>query len=422
MRRLSLSLLLLLLIGTIAVGWGIDKLFTHFYPSENTSLSTALTVGSTLAKTIDESGTTPTLSDNTSIINKEELALPDELQTLLDAGEPITLESNSGIDLYFNLPNTQRVLSLSLPQQSSNTALRLMLTILFYSCVILLVLAWLYPLIRRLRALEKSAKAFGNGELDRRVTTHAGSQLHGIETEFNSMAQRIDGLVSDNKLLSSAVSHDLRTPLARLRFGVDALQEKITDEDQTNHLNRLSDDLTEMEQLVSVLLEFAKLDKELHDLPLSDVDLVSIIEHSVQTAQDFSDHNISFHTELSELVIPANERYTSIMINNLLQNAIRYGDSTVSITLTQEPTHSCLCIDDDGPGIPLDAREHVLKPFTRHADRQNKAQGAKGGYGLGLAIVSRIAEWHQAILTIGDSETLKGASMQIRFNGQAKKA
>jgi len=243
MHRLSFSLLLLLLVATITAGWGIDKLFTYYYPSQDSTLHTAKSVGATLAIAIDESDAAFAFDDNTRIIQQEDLALPTELQSLLDAGETITLESDSGIDVYFNLPKSKRVLSLSLPQQSSsNTPLRLMLTVLFYTCVILLVLAWLYPLIRRLRALETSAKAFGGGELDRRVTTHAGSQLHGIETEFNSMAQRIDGLVSDNKLLSSAVSHDLRTPLARLRFGVDALQEKITDNDQTNHLNRLSED------------------------------------------------------------------------------------------------------------------------------------------------------------------------------------
>jgi len=173
-----------------------------------------------------------------------------------------------------------------------------------------------------------------------------------------------------------------------------------------------------MEQLVSVLLEFAKLDKELHELPLSNVNLVSIVEHAVQTAQDFSDHTISFESDHNELIIAANDRYTSIMINNLIQNAIRYGRSTVTIKLTQEPSHICLYIDDDGPGIPADAREHVLKPFTRHENQQNK-RGTKGGYGLGLAIVSRIIEWHKASLKIEDSALLKGASVQVRFNKKA---
>lgn len=300
MRRLSVSLLLLLLIGIIAAGWGIDKLFTQLYPSEDNGLQIAKSVGAKLAQAIDTHEANEPLGDSIRIMQYEELALPPTLQNELEQGQSITLESDTGIDLYFDLPKTKRVLSLSIPHISSNdTPIRLLLTMLFYSCVILLVLAWLYPLIRRLRKLETTAKAFGEGELDRRVPTHARSQLHSIETEFNRMAQRIDGLVGDNKLLSSAVSHDLRTPLARLRFGVDALQE------------------------------------------------------SVQ--------------------------------------------------------------DDDGPGIPANARKNVLKPFIRNTDQQGK-HGTSYGYGLGLAIVSRIAEWHQADLQIKDSSLLGGASISVRFN------
>ncbi len=421
MRNLSVSLLLLLLIGIIAAGWGIDRLFTQLYPSEDTGLQLAQSVGAKLAQAIDTPEANEPLDDNVRIMQYQELALPPTLQSELELGQSITLESDTGIDLYFNLPKTGRVLSLSIPHQgNTGTPIRLMLTMLFYSCVILLVLAWLYPLIRRLRTLETTAKAFGEGELDRRVPTHARSQLYGIETEFNRMAQRIDGLVGDNKLLSSAVSHDLRTPLSRLRFGVDALQETVLDDAQTDYLHRLSNDVSEMEQLVSVLLEFAKLDKELSDLPLNEVNLSSIVEHAVQTAREVSDHTITFESDHIDVEVIANDRYTSIMLNNLLQNAIRYGESTVVIRLLQERSVTTLIIDDDGPGIPVNARKNVLKPFFRNTAQQGK-HGNNNGYGLGLAIVSRIAEWHQADLQIDDSSLLGGASIKMRFNNVRRK-
>ncbi|MEE9333817.1 MAG: ATP-binding protein [Granulosicoccaceae bacterium] len=413
MRWLSISLSLLLLVGIIFAGWGIDRLFTHFYPSEENSLQVAKSVGAKLAQALDTVEPKGFLDDAVRIMQYEELALPAELQSRLEQGQSITLETDSGINLYFNQPNTKQVLNLSVPyQDDSGTPIRLILTMLFYVCVILLVMAWLYPLIRRLRALETTAKAFGEGELDRRVSTHTRSQLHSIETEFNNMASRIDGLVGDNKLLSSAVSHDLRTPLARLRFGVDALHEMAKDESQTDYLHRLSNDVTEMEQLVSVLLEFAKLDKELHDLPLSEVNLTSIVEHAVQTARDLSDHTITFDTDQNKSFVLANDRYATIMLNNLLQNAIRYGKSAISVRLVNQRQHSILYIDDDGPGIPISARKNVLKPFIRNTVDQGK-HGSRNGYGLGLAIVSRIAEWHQAELQIEDSSALGGASIKV---------
>ncbi len=416
MRRLSISLSLLLLVGIIIAGWGIDRLFTRFYPSEDNSLQVAQSVGAKLAHALDSVDANEPLDDSIQIMQYEELALPPELQFELEQGRPITLETDSSINLYFNQPNTKRVLNLSIPyQEKGGTPIRLLLTMLFYACVILLVMAWLYPLIRRLRALETTAKAFGEGELDRRVSTHSRSQLHSIETEFNNMALRIDGLVGDNKLLSSAVSHDLRTPLARLRFGVDALQETAKDDAQTDYLQRLSNDVTEMEQLVSVLLEFAKLDKELHDLPLSELNLTSIVEHAVQTARDLSDHTITFETDQKVSTVLANDRYATIMLNNLLQNAIRYGESAIFVRLVNERSQTTLYIDDDGPGIPAEARKQVLKPFIRNALEQGK-HGTRDGYGLGLAIVNRIAEWHQAKLEINDSSQLGGASLKIVFS------
>ena len=128
-----------------------------------------------------------------------------------------------------------------------------------------------------MQALTTAAKAFGEGRLDQRVQTHRHSYLHDIECEFNNMAKRIQNLVADNKLLSSAVSHDLRTPLARLRFGIDALDETGDEQTRKQYLERISADLTSMEQLVEVLLEYARLDKELADLPLQNIDIVSLI-------------------------------------------------------------------------------------------------------------------------------------------------
>ena len=99
------------------------------------------------------------------------------------------------------------------------------------------------------------------------------------------MAQRIQDLVGDNKLLSSAVSHDLRTPLARLRFGVDALSEQVSEPIQEDYILRISHDLALMEELVEVLLEFAQLDQRLNQMPLEQVSLIELLEECVQGCQ-----------------------------------------------------------------------------------------------------------------------------------------
>ena len=418
MRRLSVSLLLVVLLAVISAGWAIDRLFSHLDAGNNDTLNPARSIGLSLAAQLDTGELLGDRGDSIKILQYEELALPPSLQKELESGIPLTLESANGISLIFDMPKTQKVLTLDLPPQGNNeTSVRLMLTVLFYTAIILLILIWLYPLIRRLQRLAATAKLFGEGELHKRVPTHPRSHLHDIESEFNNMARRIEGLVSDNKLLSSAVSHDLRTPLARLRFGVDALSETVVSEDQANYLHRLSSDLTAMEQLVSVLLEFARMDKEILDLPLHVVNLHTLIEQAVIVARDSSDMNVEFRidTDPDDSTIVANERYASMMINNVLQNAIRYGRSSIIVTLSKERDRASLTVEDDGPGIPETERDDVWKPFVRNVGQQFTTRSSGRSYGLGLAIVSRIAEWHEAELFIDDSIELGGALVKLAY-------
>jgi len=131
------------------------------------------------------------------------------------------------------------------------------------------------------------------------------------------------------------------------------------------------------------------------------INLTEIVEHAVQTARDFSDPKIEFQTDQTESTVLANDRYAT----------------TVLVKLVSDRSSTTVYIEDDGPGIPPDARQHVLKPFIRNASEQGK-HGTRDGYGLGLAIVNRIAEWHQAKLQIDDSSKLGGASIKLAFNHQ----
>jgi len=405
--------LLVVVLAVISAGWAIDQLFSRLDSGEADSFTVARSIGQSLANRLDEEKSTEQSSgvadgvgnrvgnrdESIKILQYDELALPPSLQAELESGTSLTLES------------------LDLPHQGkSETRIRLMLTVLFYAAIILLILIWLYPLVRRLQRLAVTAKAFGEGELHQRVPTHPRSRLYDIESEFNNMARRIEGLVSDNKLLSSAVSHDLRTPLARLRFGVDALNESVANDEQADYVERLSADLTMMEQLVSVLLEFAKMDKELLDLPLHETQLHVLVEQAVIVGRDSSEKTIDLLVDIdpAESTVLANQRYAAMMVNNIVQNAIRYGRSKVLVTLGKERNRVCLLVEDDGPGIPESERDNVLKPFVRNVGLETKS-ATDSSYGLGLAIVSRIAEWHRATLAIENSPRHGGALIRICF-------
>jgi len=287
------------------------------------------------------------------------------------------------------------------------------LTMLFYGAMISLVLLWIYPLARRLLALGRTARAFGEGQLAKRVSTHEHSFLYEIESEFNSMAQRIQSLVADNKMLASAVSHDLRTPLARLRFGIDLLDEAKDEKTRAEYQQRLSHDLGVMEELVEVLLEYARLDNQLSDMSVAPVDINQLVNNSIDTLHGESGMTIHWEMSAEPMHINAHARYVTMMINNLLQNAVNYGDSTIKVTLQKKRSTILFCVQDDGPGIPIEKRADIRKPFVRGEDNASSTAGK--GYGMGLAIVSRIAQWHDATLIIGDSDDLGGAKFEIVF-------
>lgn len=421
MRRLSISLLIVVLLSTIGLGWAIDRLFDGLVKHENDSLQLYREVGASLV------GSTNSASKLSSIvadwpegnpialrmIDAQELHLPAELEQQLRVGEPLVLESESDVTLFFAIPDSTEVLSLSPPEVESQTQLRVVMTMLFYGGMISLVLLWIYPLARRLLALGRSARAFGEGQLDRRVATHQRSFLYGIESEFNSMAQRIQSLVADNKMLASAVSHDLRTPLARLRFGIDLLDEAKDEVVRAEYQLRLSDDLTAMENLVEVLLEYARLDQQLSDMPKSAVDLTEVVNGSVDSLVGLEETTIQWREMQERGMIQAHARYVTMLVNNLLQNAVNYGQSTVSVSMTKKRGSVVLTIEDDGPGIPAEQRHDILKPFVR-GQKSDGSQSGKG-YGMGLAIVSRIAQWHNAEFIIGQSELLGGARFDITF-------
>lgn len=417
--------MIVVLLSTIGLGWAFDRLFDGLVKHEVDSLQFYREVGGDLV------GSTSSVGELKEIIsawpesnplvmhlfNAEELALPLELEQQLSVGEPLVLESESDVTLFFAIPDSKEVLSLSPPNVESETPLRFILTMLFYGGMISLVLLWIYPLARRLLALGRSARAFGEGQLDKRVATHQRSFLHSIESEFNSMAQRIQSLVADNKMLASAVSHDLRTPLARLRFGIDLLDEAKDEKTRAEYQQRLSTDLTAMENLVEVLLEYARLDQQLNDMPKSAVNLVEVINSSVDSLIGVKGATIQWQAPTENFIIHAHSRYLTMLINNLLQNAVNYGNDQVKVSLTKKRAVIVLSIEDDGPGIPEGQRLDILKPFVRgqHTDGSNTSKG----YGMGLAIVSRIAQWHNARFSISASSQLGGAQFDIVFSANS---
>ena len=430
MKKLTLSLVVAIMTAIIFLGWGLDTFFNEHQEQKGTDeFSAYRQFMAPLANTLDKTNNFEQFVAIWQKQNKQQLTLtplaefplPASLRDNFNQGEPLVLESEDLITVNQLLPSHQQVLTLSIYQQTKqedNLTLQVALTTVFYAGILLCVFVWLYPLIKRLRLLRTTAKTFGEGDFSERIHISSTSYIVDIENEFNRMAQKIETLIEDNKLLSNAVSHDLRTPLARLRFGIDALSETNNPENKQKYIRHLSQDIQEMENLVGVLLNYARLEQKMikvERLPLCLNTLIKSSVHSL-TSSDSSKVAIDI-TGLCkyQITVDGDENYLCMLVNNLLSNAQQYAEKQVRITTQQTSNSVVMCVFDDGPGIAVEEREKIFKPFTR-----GEINSQQNGYGMGLAIVARIAAWHGAQVTIAQSEELGGAEFIVTFKRHNK--
>ena len=246
------------------------------------------------------------------------------------------------------------------------------------------IAAW--PVVRRitsnLETLENGVAAFGAGNLQTRVQVKGKDEVARLAGTFNQAAERIEQLIVSNKTMLANASHELRSPLARLRMAVEAVGEQASPALR----NELNQNVRELDVLVEEILTASRLDVNGQDaLSLEEVDLVALAaEETARTG-----------AELDAGQAPAlrgDAKLLRRLLRNLLENAQRYGAGTsveASVRLAA-PGRIRISVCDRGPGVPEADRERIFEPFYRRGG----ASEASGGVGLGLALVRQIAEAH----------------------------
>lgn len=421
MRNLSISLILVVVLSIISLGWILNTIYFSALDEQrqNSAYDAYLAFSDDLFEHLSES---PLKAEfirswnqhstiQLALLPREDFPLPESLAKSFNDGERLILESDEGLAVHYAMDGGLEVVAVDLPQQAvgqvSNGHLELGLTLTFYGGVTIIILLWVWPLIHRLLKLQETAQAFGKGELSARVRLAGVSYIRDIEIEFNRMADRIESLLNDNKLLTRAVSHDLKTPLARLRFGLDALTDTSDEKQRAKYAVRVNRDMEEMESLINTLLQYARLDENRIQIQRERFEVQPLLASLIETYQQ-DNLAIEFDKTPNDVCINSDQRYFSMLINNVLSNAARYACGKVKVTLTVSANRVFIDLEDDGPGIDNDELAHVTKPFWR--GQQGKTQK---GHGMGLAIVSRIAEWLGAEFTIGRSTTLGGAAFHL---------
>lgn len=426
MRSLTYSLLIVVLIATVGLGWLFDQAYEQYSANEPSrdvdKVKLLERLGSGLANTLGElpertdfveqwAMQDPSNEYQLSLTAIENFPMPDALLAQIKSGEVLLLESNKYLSFHYYLPSSKEILILKAPLinfGADEKSLNYLFTVLFYLALLTLFLLWVYPLVRQLIKLRKTAKLFGEGKLSERISHGAFPYIRDIEVEFNHMAQRIEDLVGDVKLLSSAVSHDLRTPLARIRFGIDTLQEEEDPQIRARYQQKISANVDEMTTLVETLLNYARLDQAMLEIKKAPVNLPKLLTSCINLHSNEA-VDITFVAADENFSVIADKNYLTIVINNLLQNSIRYGCGVVIVSIEKKDDKVVFTVEDNGLGISEAIRKDILKPFVRGDATKHNIKG----HGIGLAIVKRILDWHQGQIEISDSVTLGGAKLTI---------
>lgn len=293
---------------------------------------------------------------------------------------------------------------------------------LYYTIIVLLVTTALAlilfrltrPLWRDLESLKAATARVGEGDFGVRAVVQRGSMLEPIGSAFNSMAGRVQALVQSHRDLEQSVAHELRTPLAQLKFDLELARTAEDREEMERRFAAMQRDVVDLDDLVSELLVLANL-REAPPYRPRRVAAGDLVEEVLRRAEDEMratgrDIAIEAPRNLPDS-LSCDAKYLTRALVNLLRNAVRYAHSKVALTIEQAGSRTTISVDDDGPGVPPVDRERLFEPFTRLESSRGRDSG---GVGLGLAIVKSVAEWHGGEARISDSP-LGGARVSISW-------
>jgi signal transduction histidine kinase len=268
------------------------------------------------------------------------------------------------------------------PPWARGAGLLLVLALLFVA-----VAAGAYPVVRRLtrrlEALKSGVERFGEGALDQRVDASGRDEVAAVAASFNRAAARIEALVQANRSLLANASHELRSPLARLKMAVAMLDG--ADAAQRERLQREIDtDIAELDALVEEVLLASRLDARSLAVARDPVDLHALAVEEAARA------DAEVGVAAAAATVAGDERLLRRALRNLLDNARRYGGGDVRVALMADADGVEVRVCDRGPGVPEAMRERIFEPFFRLPGHAENA----GGVGLGLSLVRQIARAH----------------------------
>jgi signal transduction histidine kinase len=274
-----------------------------------------------------------------------------------------------------------------------------------------------YPIVRRLtrrlEALQHSVQQWGDGDLSVRVPVEGKDEVGFLATRFNHAAQQIetlvkarDALLASQKSLLANASHELRSPLTRIRMGLEFMPRPAGDGANLAK-EEIARNIGELDQLIDEILLASRLDARESDLgTVEPVDLMGLsAEECART-----DATMEVQADADALTVPGVSKLLRRAVRNLLENARRHADGHATLTLYRDGVLACIRVCDNGPGVPESFQERIFEPFYRLPGASER----DGGVGLGLSLVRSIALRHGGTVQC-TNQASGGACFEIRL-------
>lgn len=314
-------------------------------------------------------------------------------------GLEFQVETKDGDTLYVQLPRRER--SDRGPRPNRRTQAWLLSPQGFawtLGLVALAVAFGAYPIVRRLtkrlETLQRGVERWGQGDLSARIPVEGEDEVAFLSRRFNVAAERVETLLQSHKTLLANASHELRSPLARIRMGLEVAGDQPLTPAQRTEVRR---SIEELDQLIDEILLASRLDAKAADDEsalgtLEDVDMVGLAAE--ECARVSADLDIAEGSH--DVVVHGSARLLRRVVRNLLENARRYGRASgaqaadIRLSMARSGQMVELAVEDNGPGVPAELREKIFEPFYRLPGASER----EGGVGLGLSLVRKVIERH----------------------------
>jgi len=281
----------------------------------------------------------------------------------------------------------------------------------FYALIAIVVFYWIWPLSKDLNRLENSINQFDQQQWLSKVNLPATSSINHLAKAYNTLLGKIKLLIETQQAMSHSISHELRTPLARVRFSLQMAEESNSIDEVKQQIESIKDDISEMNELINELLNFASLENVSATVNLEKGDLNTLIETLLnRLRKNHPDKEIIFERNSKRTNILCDRYLMERAIQNLVVNACKFSIQKILITFRESDEQYQVLVEDDGLGVPAESKNKIFDSFVQ-LDNKNKNKG----FGLGLAIVRRIMALHSGSSRV-ESSSLGGAKFILSWS------